>query len=289
MDDNTLLELLSTDSPVGLGGCRGDGDSLSVCEYNVTVFDGSGGPDEIMCTDDDILRISRGSLTDLDSAVLVNYSNMKILQDASWELHMLLSRVVEKRTLIFHDYAKNCLFDSIFCIARARDGIDSDVFAACWAKSALVYLAYSVLALNMQRPTPAHCLDKLRKINKNSVSDRAMVINDYLGMERATPSLLRRMSKSAMGFYDETGHGGHSKLIRAKTDFFIENSMLADCYMYLTCVNHANFVSIRDSLHRNPDLIYILKVAFDLENDHEKLRRDLQAIHKVCKEILNSI
>lgn len=289
MDDKVLLGLLSTDRPVGLGGCRSGGSPFDACEYNVTVFDGSGEPDQTVTGDGVVLRISRGSLTDLDSAALIHYADMRILQDPSWELSMLLSRVREKRDVIFRDYAKNCLMNSIFCVARAGNGLDSDAFAACWAKSALVYLAYSILALNMRRPAPAHCMDGLRNLDKNPVSDKAAIISDCLGMERATPSLLRRMSESTVGFADETGDGGHSGIIRAKTDCFIENAMLADCYMYLTCVNHANFVSVKDSLHRNPDLIYILKVALDLENDREKLRRDLQAIRGTSEGILRGL
>jgi len=289
MRDAELLGLLSTDHPVGLGGCRSGGNPLGPCEYNVTVFDGSKKPDEVMIAEGAAVRASHGSLDDLGSDTLVHYHGMRVLQDPSWELRMLLSRVAERRDAIFRDHAKNCLLDSIFCAARARDGIDSDVFAPCWAKSSLVYLAYSVLALNLQRPTPAHCLDRLRNLAKNAASDRVSAISDRMGMERATPSLLERMCRSTMGLSDETERNGHSKIIRAKTDHFIENSMLADCYMYLACVNHANFVSMRDSVHRRPDLIHILRVAYDLENDREKLRRDIETVRRASDSVLQNL
>ncbi len=289
MDDKALLGLLSTEHPVGVGGCQSDGDPFDACEYNVTVFDSSGRPGEIVFADDASVRVSHGSLDSLGSDTLVNYDNMRILQDPSWELQMLLSRVRDKRTAIFRDHARNCLLDSIFCVTRARDGLGSDVFAPCWAKSSLIYLANSLLALNLQRPTPAHCLDRLRNLARGSVSDKASVINDSIGVERATASLLERMCKSTMGFSDETEHNGHSRIIREKTRHFIKNSMLADCYMYLSCINHANFVSLKDSIHRRSDLIYILRVAFDLENDQEKLRRDLGVIRRTCDSVLRSL
>jgi len=289
MDDGDLLGLLDTGSPVGLGGCRNDGDPFAACEYNVTVFDGSGRSDETLFEDDAALRISYGSLTDLSSDTLIHYDRMRILQDPGWELRMLLSRIRERRAAIFRDHAKNCLINSIFCAAKAGDGIGSDVYAPCWAKSALVCLAYSILALHMQRPTPAHCLSRLRNLEKDAISEKAGIINDCLGMERATPSLLARMSKSAMGFSDVAERNGHSRIIGAKTGHFIENSMLADCYMYLTCINHANLVRLKDTLNRNPDLIHILRVAFDLENDPEKMRQDLEAVRRTSDAMLQSL
>ncbi len=287
MDDGELLRLLSTGHPVGVGGCQSGGSDA--CGYDVTIFDGSNKPDEVVFANDASVRIGHGSLDDLDSDTLVSYDSMRILQDPSWELQMLLSRVRDRRTAIFRDYARDCLINSIFCVTRAGDGLGSDVFAPCWAKSSLIYLANSLLALNLQGPTPAHCLDRLRNLAPSPVSDRASIVNDCIGVERATTSLLERMCKSTVGFSDKVKHSHHSRIIREKTRYFIKNSMLADCYMYLSCINHANFVSLKDSIHKRPDLIYILRVAFDLEGDREKLRRDLGAVRSTCDSILQSL
>ena len=289
MNDSELLDILSTTHPVGLGGCKNHGNSFESCEYNVTIFDNSDSRDKIIQNDNQNIKISYGSLTDSDSNSLINYDNMKILQDNSWELQMLLSKVKEKRKIIFHDYAKNCLLDAIFCCTKAIEGIGSDVFASCWQKSALIYLANSILSFNEQRLAPAHCLEQLRNLEKNSITDKISIINDCLGIERATPSLLDRMCKSTIGFSDQIENNRHSDIILKKYQHLTKNSMLADCYVYLTCINHANFVSIKNSIHRNPDLIHILKVAFDLENDLEKIRHDLEIIHNACNVILATL
>ena len=286
MNDKEILNLLATGFPVGIGGCTTGCDSFDSCECNVTVFDGKHCNDEIIQRGD-FIKISHGSLDDSDTDALVQYDQMRIISDPCWQLQPLIAKVKERRYRIFSDHAKNCILNSIFCCTRAKNGIDSDVFAPCWQKSALIYLADSILALNNCRPSPSHTLEKLRKFEKNSITERISVIHDTLGIERATPSLLSRMCKSTIGFSKQIENNGHYMIIQAKHDYFVKNSMLADCYFYLTCINHANFISIKNSIHRNPELIYILKVAFDLENDPEKLRHNIDIIQKTCNEILS--
>ena len=292
MDDATILEELSTEYPIGVGGCHNDPKSFDPCEFNITVFDGKKLPDKIIQKkkDGSFIKITHGSLKNNNSSnTLINYDSMRVINDPSWDLYQLISKVTQTREKIFLDYAKNCLFDSIFCCTKASSGIDSDTFASCWQKSALIYLANSILSLNHQRPSPSHNLEKLRGLTKNSITDKISILHDTMGIERATPSLLERMCKSTIGFSQKIEKNQHGIIIQAKHDYFIRNSMLADCYFYLTCINHANFISVKDTIHRTPDLIYILKIAFDLENDPEKLRQNTAIIHKTCNELLSVI
>ena len=290
VNDEDLLDLLSTDSPVGIGGCRNDGNPLEPCELNVTVFDGaSSSPNQVLRGGGQALMISRGSLDGpTDSNTLVNYIGMRVVQDGSWELHTMLSNLNQKSRTVFRDYARNCLISSLFCTTKANDGVGSDAFAPCWEKSALIYLANAILAANYQRPSPSHFLEKLRSLASNNVTDKASLVSDCLGVERATPSLLTRMCKSTVGFSETIGRG-QDGLVEAKCDHMIRHSMLADCYAYLACVNHANFVSVKDLARSNPDLIHVLRVAFDLENDPEGLRRNLGSIRDACNGILASM
>ena len=284
--DSSILDALNTDAPVGLGGCRLDR-SFDSCEYNVTIFDDSNLPDDVIQINDNFIKVAHGSLNDSDSDVLVHYDSMRVLHDPSWELQMMLTRINSKRNRIFLDYAKNCIINSIFCCTKSKEGVDSDVFAACWQKSALVYLANSILAINHHKPSPSHNLETLRSLKKSSVTDKISIIHDSMGIERTTPSLLERMCKSTIGFSKQIEKNDHHSIIQAKHDYFIKNSMLTDCYFYLTCINHTNFISLKNSIHRKPDLIYILKVAFDLQNDSQKLLHDIDIIHKTCNEILS--
>jgi hypothetical protein len=78
----------------------------------------------------------------------------------------------------------------------------------------------------------------------------------------------------------------HSQIIQQKYDFFVKNSMLSDCYFYLGYVNKENFVKIKDTLNREPDLMHILKIAFDVEADIHLLQQQSELVQKACGEIL---
>lgn len=287
MDARAILDVTSTRYPVGIGGCHADKNPLDSCEYNVTVFD-KDAPDQISRCGDAIIKISHRSLDDRDSDALMHYDQMQIINDPAWELQMLLLSAREKRSATFADYAKNCAIHAMFCCSRVKDS-ESDVFAQCWQKSALIYLANSILALNKQRPSPAHNLEKLRNLSKGFAADKISIIHDAMGIKRATSLLLERMCKSTIGFSQKVEKNQHSLIIKAKHDYFVKNAMFADCYFYLVCINQLNFIAVKNSLHRNPDLIHILKVAFDLENEPEKLRQNTGIIQRACNDILVGI
>jgi hypothetical protein len=48
-------------------------------------------------------------------------------------------------------------------------------------------------------------------------------------------------------------------------------------------------MKIIDSLHRTPELIHILKVAFDVENDMTKLEQQANLLHKTSNELLSAL
>jgi len=279
-----------SDFPIGLGGCRVYDLSFDSCDYDIFVFDDKSEPESILEFDEQFVTLHHASFSETNSEKLLQYDKLEIALDESWDLRMFLSKIREKHTLLFSDYAKNCLIESLFCCQKTKEAIQaSGIFASCWQKCASYYLANAISSINYQRPSPSHMLDSLRKLEKNSINDHISVVTQTVGIERATPILLERMLKSTIGFSDLVEKNNRSKIIQQKHDFFIENSMLSDCYFYLGFVNKENFVKIKDTLNREQDLIHILKIAFDVEADSNLLQTQSELVQKSCNELLEII
>lgn len=276
--------------PVGLGGCRISDLSFDSCDYDVFVFDEKSEPDKIIKFDDKFVTLHHSSISESKSEKLLQYNQMQIIHDESWDLRMLLSKIHEKQDSLFSDFAKNCLIESQFCCQKTREAIESDdVFAPCWQKCASYYLANAISAINRNRSSPSHMLDSLRKLKKSTINEHISVATQTIGIERATLTLLERMLKSTIGFSDLIEKNNHSEIIQQKHDFFVKNSMLADCYFYLGYVNQEIFIQIKDTLNREQDLIHILKIAFDVEADSNLLKQQSELIQKSCNEILENL
>jgi len=279
-----------SDYPVGLGGCRTSDLYLDSCDYDVVVFDEKSEPEKIIQFDNEFVMIHHASLSETRSNKLLQYDKLQIINDGSWDLRMLLSKIHEKHLLLFSDFAKNCLIESQFCCQKTKEAIQSsDVFAPCWQKCASYYLANAISSINHQRSSPSHMLGLLRKLEKTPINEHISIVTQTIGIERATPTLLERMLKSTMGFSDLIEKNNHSQVIQQKYDSFIKNSMLSDCYFYLGYVNAENFIKIKDTLNREQDLIHILKVAFDVEADLNLLSQQSDLIQKSCNDILEII
>lgn len=291
MDLKKLVEEQSLiNFPVGLGGCRTTNSFFDSCDYDITIFDDKSEYTKIIFYDDNFIKIHHGSLKETKSDILVKYDGMQIIHDESWELRMFLSKIKEKRLTLYKDYAKNCLFDSLFCCERTKEGIKtSNVFSSCWQICASYFLADAIYLLNLCRPNPTHMLDVIRKFEKNQINEQISTVTQTIGIERATQSLLERMLKSTIGFSDLVENNNHSKIIQHKYDLFVKNSMLSDCYFYLGYINKENFVKIKDNIDGQPDLIHILKIAFDIEADSNLLENYVKLIQKSCNTIFGLI
>ena len=279
-----------SDSPIGLGGCRISDFHFDSCGYDVVVFDGKLEPKKIIKSGDEFVIIHHASLSETLSTKLLQYDKLQIIHDESWDLRMLLSKINEKRSLLFTDFAKNCLIESMFCCQKTKEAIQtSDVFASCWQKCASYYLADAISSLNHQRTSPSHMLDLLRKLKKSLINEHISVVTQTVGIERATPILLERMLKSTIGFSDLVEKNNHSLIIQQKYDFFLKNSMLSDCYFYFGYLNKENFIKIKNTLNRRQDLIHILKIAFDIEADSNLLLQQAELVQKSCNQILETV
>ena len=276
--------------PIGLGGCRISNFHFDSCGYDVVVFDGKSEPEKIIKSGDEFVIIHHASLSETLSKKLLQYDKLQIIHDESWDLRMLLSKINEKRSSLFTDFAKNCLIESMFCCQKTKDAIQtSDVFAPCWQKCASYYLADAISSLNHQRSSPSHMLDLIRKFEKSPINEHISVITQTVGIERATPTLLERMLKSTIGFSDLIEKNNHSQIIQQKHDFFVKNSMLSDCYFYFGYLNKENFIKIKDTLSREQDLIHILKIAFDIESDSNLLLLQAELVQKSCNDIFEIV
>ena len=291
MNEKKLLEKISPKNfPVGIGGCKCHDFTYDCCEYNVTIFDESNQSSSVIRLDGDCIKIQHGSLSESRSEVLSQYDSMKIIFDERWDLKIFLAKIQEHKIKLFQDYAKSCLIESLFCISKAKDGIkNDDDFVPCWIKTSAYFLADAISLLNQTRPSPTHLLNLFRNFKKNKINNHLLTVTQCIGVERATPSLLLRMSKSTIGFSEMIGNTSDSEIIKSKYEFLLKNSLLSDCYFYFGYLNRNNFISIKHTIHRNPEYIHVLKTAFDTENDGSLLSQQIDSLHKASKEILSEL
>ncbi len=92
--------------PIGLDGCRISDFHFNLCPYDVVVFDGKSEPEKIVKSGDEFVIIHHASLSETLSKKLLQYDQLQIIQDESWDLRMLLSKINEKRSSLFTDFAK---------------------------------------------------------------------------------------------------------------------------------------------------------------------------------------
>jgi len=289
VDTKKLLEKLSfTEHPVALGGCRTNENSFDCCEYNITVFDDKNEKDSIIDFEDETIRIHHGSMKETKPNLLTQYNSMKILSDEKWELRIFLSQISDKKEKIFKTLAKSCIIDAAVCITKTKESLEnSDSFSSCWIKCAAYYIADVIVLSNNKQPSPTHMLEHIRSFEKNKINEKFSLVNECIGIERATSSLLERMSKSTMGFSDMVEDNGHSRIIQKKHDYLVKNSLIPDCYFYLGYINRNNFIKIKDSLHRKPELIHVLKTAFDIENDMTKIEQQTNILEQTANDLLS--
>jgi hypothetical protein len=282
--EEIVKQLSLSGYPVGLGGCKSHKTTLDCCEHNITVFDNRSAKDEIHTIKDKIIRVHHGRLDESNSDILQKYDSMLILSDNDWSLRIFLSKIKEKSDKLRQSCIKSCLVDAAYFATRAKHGLNSDPFVPAWLKCAACYIADALVLLNSKPRSPTHMLEFIRKFQKNKINEFSAVA-EAIGLERATPSLLERMVKSTIGFSDMTENIGHSKIISKKYQYLVEHSLLSDCYFYLIYVNKNNIVSIRDTIHKNPEMIHVLKVACDFENDPTRIEQQAKSMHTLANEL----
>ncbi|MDE1862357.1 MAG: hypothetical protein KGI33_05545 [Thaumarchaeota archaeon] len=253
--------------PVGLGGCENDGRPRDCCEYNLTVFDGGSG-ESVREVAGKHVKLHHCRLEESDANVLVQLGGLKVLQDDQWRLTMFLAGLRERKKAILRSFAKGCLVEAGIFANRAREAaISGDPFGGVWVKCSSYFLADAIFAINERRPSPSHMMEIARGMGKNAVNESFSLVYDMLGIERASTSVLERMAKSTMGFSDMVEKNGSSAIVARKYEYMAANSLLSDCYYYLGYVNRDNIMRLRNTIHKRPEYIHVLKVGLDIEND----------------------
>ena len=278
-----------TTYPVGLGGCHAEQTNLDCCVHDITIFDQSGIPESVIEKDSQFFKIHHCTLTENRVEILIQLHHMQILYDEQWELKMFLAKIREKHESILKAFTKSSIIESQICLTKAKNVLDkSDPFVSSWIKSAGYFLVDAILSLNNYRPSPSHMLGILRNLKSNQINEMLPIVLDSLGLERSTPSLLRRMSKSTVGLSDLVEKNNNSKIIQHKINCFLDKSLFSDCYFYIGYVNRNNFYRIKNSLDKFPEIIHILKTGFDLEYDSSAFETDIQSLHEVAQILLKS-
>jgi len=288
MDFNNLLSKINIGNfPVGIGGCKSNETTYDCCEYNITIFDGKKENETVINFENNLVKIHHGNLNEADAKTLKQFENLKILHDEKWDLRMLQSKIKEKNEQITKASAKSCLIDASVCITKSNSSLkNSEPFSSSWLKSAAYFLADAICLLNLERPSPTHSLQSIRKFNTNKFHQSISTLIEIIGLERATTSLLSRMCKSTIGFSDMVEKNGNSKIIQRKYEYLTEKSLLSDCYFYFGYINRNNFIKIKNDIAKKPELIHILKTAFDLENDPVKLDSQVKKLQNAVNSLL---
>ena len=288
MNPDEILKIIGPSTfPIAIGGSDSD-DFDTDCEiYNLVIFDGKNTSDKIITHGSNVLKISHGDLSENNSEYLIHYENLQIIQDEQWELKMLISKIHEKKNILFSVSAKNALVESQLALSKAKNSLaKDDPFTSCWIKCGVISLIDSILFQNQILPNPVQALSSMRNLKQKNTNQFTDKVISETGIERATPSLLSRMLKSTCGFSDMVEKNQNSVVIEKKANYLIKNSLLSDCYLYLNYQNRNIFYKIKNSLNTNSDKIHVLKTAFDLTNIPSELLSSIDSMNDITNALL---
>ena len=287
--DEIIKIIGQNNSPIALGGYDADDFDIDCNIHNLVLFDGKNISDEIITHESKTLKISHGTLSETIPESLIHYQNLEIIQDPEWELKMFVSKIKEKKDVLFLSSSKNALVESQLSLSKAKNAFEhDDPFVSCWIKCAITSLIDSILLQNNILPYPAQALSLMRNLKQKNTNQFVDKIIAESGIERATSSLLSRMLKSSSGFSDMIENNQNSSIIEKKANYLIQNSLFADCYLYLIYQNRNNFYKIKDSLDKNSDKIHVLKTAFDLTITSSELSGTIDSLSDISKSLLSN-
>jgi|TARA_B100000686_G_scaffold158727_1_gene166372 hypothetical protein len=287
--DEIIKIIGQNNSPIALGGYDADDFDIDCNIHNLVLFDGKNISDEIITHESKTLKISHGTLSETIPESLIHYQNLEIIQDPEWELKMFVSKIKEKKDVLFLASSKNALVESQLSLSKAKNALEhDDPFVSCWIKCAITSLIDSILLQNNILPYSAQALSLIRNLKQKNTNQFVDKIIAESGIERATSSLLSRMLKSSSGFSDMIENNQNSSIIEKKANYLIQNSLFADCYLYLIYQNRNNFYKIKDSLDKNSDKIHVLKTAFDLTITSSELSGTIDSLSDISKSLLSN-
>lgn len=272
LDSRGLLE-----HPAGLVGCHACGVHSESCGYDVVIFDEKRCASEIVSDGSENIMIHHGSLSESEPAMLAGYHAMNIIRDDTLLLASFINQIRQKRDVIFASCARDCLAESILCLARSDNA--SDVKAAsCLQKCASACAAEAVTYMAGHIPS-SHMLDVMRRSGSGAVP----IIVESLGIERASSTLIARMANAASNLNALVG--GTAQMVRLRTTLLVQDRRLADCYLYLCRVGRSGKLAAPDNLTAD----YAAQMALDVEGDMIRVRKASCNIRNVVYRLLEQM
>lgn len=245
-------------SPVGLAGCRAENTCYESCAYDVVVFDTIRPTDILTCSEKHVF-VHHTILPPHRPQEQATYNTMRLLSDDELRLAPILHDIQQRSETIFNRCAQGCLVDALMYAARS-DCDDSDM-ASCWQNCAAVCLADA--AVYLERHTPSsHTLDILRRQNPKIAS----IIADAVGVERASRTLINRMSTATMSLIE--AHGDSAQMVNHRVSMMLHDGRLADCYLYMCGMGRTALAAMPN----DATVQYAAHIMMDAERDMSRIR-----------------
>ena len=73
------------DFPVGLGGCKITQNTFDSCGLDLVVFDGKDDSPQVIDFENNLVVLHHAKFSEKNPMKLLQYENIKIIQDDSWE------------------------------------------------------------------------------------------------------------------------------------------------------------------------------------------------------------
>lgn len=276
-----ILKLLASRGlsghPAGLAGCRAHGSHSESCGYDVVIFDETNHTSEIVSIGCENVMIHHSSLSESEPVRQAGYYMMDIIQDDTLLLAPLVNQIRQKKDVIFANCARDCLAESILCLARSDNASDVKR-ASCLQKCASVCAAEAVTYMAGYTPS-SHMLDAMRR----SGSGAASIIVESLGIERASSTLIKRMANAASNLNALVG--GTAQMVRLRAALLVQDHRMADCYLYLCRVGKSGKMAAPEDLTAD----YAAQMAMDVDSDMIHIRKMSSDIRNTVYNLLEQM
>lgn len=276
-----ILKLLTSrrlsEYPAGCVGCRVHGVHSESCGHDVVIFDNTNHTSEIIPVGSENVMIHHGSLSESEPGRQAGYHTMDIIQDDTLLLASLVSQIRHRQDAIFGSCARDCLAESILCLARSDNTSDAKA-ASCLQKCASVYAAEAITYMAGHTPS-SHMLDVIRRSGFSAAS----TIVESLDIERASSTLITRMTKAASNLNALVG--GTAQMVQIRAALLVQDRRLADCYLYLCRVGRSGKMAAPGDLTAD----YAAQIALDTESDIIRVRKMSSVIRNVVYALLEQM
>lgn len=284
MDMDPILDRVCADGDAAaLAGCRLAGVNSESCAHDLVVFNDAGGEQELMRRGGGAVMVHRVRLDETRPSMLLGCLDVSILRDDRWRLAPFLESVRRRKDGLASACVRDGATAAVLYAQRAlqADAVDD---ASCWQKCAALCLADAALIAGGRRPS-SHALDGLRRMQDDA--GVAALVAASLDVERATPSLLARMTEAAAGLSAMAGPEA-ADIVRFRSASMQQDGRLADCYYYLCRVGR-DAVSILGGPACDQTAMYASRICLDAVREAAPVRRNATAVREAAGRMLDGL